>query len=70
MRNSPSKWFIAFVSALGAGVVPAAGAADTGGVPIDPPACISILPALMTSCARAAPPPEQQTANPASAQST
>ncbi|MDP9303970.1 MAG: CAP domain-containing protein [Actinomycetota bacterium] len=69
MRSSRSRWLIAFVSAVGAGGLPAAGVADTGGVPIDPPACISVLPALMTSCAQAAP-TQHQTANLASAQST
>jgi uncharacterized protein YkwD len=68
LRRSRSRWFIAFVSAVGAGALPAAGGADTGDVPIDPPACVSVLPALTTSCPQPAP-PQPQTANAASAQS-
>jgi uncharacterized protein YkwD len=69
LRSSRSHWFIAFVSAVGAGAVPAAGVADTGGVPVDPPACISVLPALTTSCPQATPPqPQPQPASVASAQ--
>jgi uncharacterized protein YkwD len=67
-RSSRSGWFIAFVSAIGTGALPAAGAADTGGVPVDPPACISVLPALTTTCPQPTPAPPQP-ANVASAQS-
>jgi uncharacterized protein YkwD len=72
LRSGRSRWFIALVSAVGAVALPAAGAADTGGVPVDPPACISVLPALTTTCPQPPPPspsPEPQTANVASAQS-
>jgi len=41
---------------LGAGALPVAGSADTGPVPVDPPACVSVLPALTTSCPQAAQP--------------
>jgi uncharacterized protein YkwD len=63
-----SSWFVAFASAFGAVVLPAAGAADTGGVPVDPPACISVLPTLTTSCPQPVS-PQPQTANVASTQS-
>jgi uncharacterized protein YkwD len=66
VRRSRTRWVIAFVSAFGAGVLPAAGSADTGGVPIDPPACIAVLPAL-TTCVQ--PQPQPQAANVAAAQS-
>jgi uncharacterized protein YkwD len=59
LRSSRSRWFIAFVSAVGAGALPAAGVADTGGVPVDPPACISILPTLTTTCPQPASPRPQ-----------
>jgi hypothetical protein len=39
-RSKFSRWFIAVASAFGATVLPAAGAADTGGIPVDPPACL------------------------------
>jgi uncharacterized protein YkwD len=65
-RSRLSRGFIALASAVGAGALPAAGAADTGGVPFDPPACISVLPALTTTCPQPAP---AQPANVASAQS-
>ena len=69
VRSRRSRWFIAFASAVGAGALPAAGAADTGGVPVDPPACISVLPTLTITCPQ--PEPQgSQTANPVSAQST
>ena len=61
-----ARCFFAFMSAVGAGVLAAAGAADTGGVPVDPPACIAVLPVLTTSCPQAAPHPTAA----ASAQST
>jgi uncharacterized protein YkwD len=67
LRSSRSRWFIAFVAAAGAGALPAAGSADVGGVPVDPPACISVLPTLTTSCPEPASP--QPTANVASAPS-
>lgn len=64
-----SRWSIAVVSALVAGVLPAAGAADTGGAPIDPPACISVLPAVTTACPQPAPSqPRPQPATAAAAQ--
>jgi len=69
VRSRRSRWFIAFASAVGAGALPAAGAADTGGVPVDPPACISVLPTLTITCPQPAP-PQPQTANPVSTQST
>jgi uncharacterized protein YkwD len=50
-------------------VLPVAGSADTGPVPVDPPTCVSVLPALTTSC----PQPSQsqpQAGNVSSAQST
>src|SRR6266850_1983155 len=50
LGSTRSRRLIAVVSAIGVGAVPAAGSADTGGVPVDPPACVSILPALTTSC--------------------
>jgi uncharacterized protein YkwD len=65
-RSRRSRGFIALASAVGAGALPAAGAADTGGVPVDPPACISVPPALTTTCPQPAP---AQPANVASAQS-
>ena len=68
VRSRRSRWFIAFASAVGAGALPAAGAADIGGVPVDPPACISVLPALTTTCPQPAS-SQPQTANVASAQS-
>src|SRR5437870_13712448 len=68
VRSRRSRW-IAFASAVGACALPAAGAADTGGVPVDPPACISVLPTLTITCPQ--PEPQgSQTANPVSAQST
>jgi len=67
-RSRHSRWFIAFVAALGAGALPTAGAADVGGVPVDPPACISVLPALTTSCPQPAS-PQPRTADVASAPS-
>ena len=50
MESIRSRWFVALVLGLGAGALPAAGSADTGPVPVDPPACVSVLPALTTSC--------------------
>jgi len=46
VRNSWFRRFIAFVSAFCAAALPAAGEADTRGIPVDPPACIAVLPAL------------------------
>jgi hypothetical protein len=66
-----SRWFIALVLGLGAGVLPVAGSADTGPVPVDPPACVSVLPALTTSCPQAPPSrPQPQAGSVSSAQST
>jgi uncharacterized protein YkwD len=67
--NNRSRWFVALVLGLGAGVLPVAGSADTGPVPLDPPACVSLLPALTTSCPRPSQ-PQPQTGSVASAQST
>jgi uncharacterized protein YkwD len=66
LGSNRSRWLVAFVSALGAGVLPAVGAADTGPVPVNPPACVSVLPALTTSCPE---PSQPQAANLSSAQS-
>ena len=41
VRSTRSRLFVAVVSAFGAGVLPAAGVADTGGIPVDPPICVS-----------------------------
>jgi uncharacterized protein YkwD len=50
MGSNPSRWFIALALGVGAGALPAAGSADTGPVPVNPPACLSVLPAVTTSC--------------------
>jgi len=63
-----SRWFIALVLGLGAGALPVAGSADTGPVPVDPPACVSVLPVLTTSCPRPSP-SQPQAAGVSSAQS-
>jgi uncharacterized protein YkwD len=66
--SKPSRCFIALVLGLGAGALPVAGSADTGPVPVDTPACISVLPALTTTCSQ--PPPSQpQVSGVSSAQS-
>src|SRR3989442_3436698 len=71
VRSTRSRSFIAVVSAFGAAVLPAAGVADTGGIPIDPRACISVLPTLTTSCPQPAQPqPQSQPSSVASTQST
>jgi uncharacterized protein YkwD len=67
LERSRSRGFIAFASALVAGAVPAAGSADTGPVP-DPPACLSLLPALTITCSQ--PSSQPQTSSVASEQST
>jgi uncharacterized protein YkwD len=67
VRRTRSRCFIAVVSALGAAVLPGAGAADIGGIPVDP-SCISVLPALTTACPQPAS-PQPQPANVASTQS-
>lgn len=69
MGSSPSRWFIALVLGLGAGVLPVAGSADTGPVPVDPPACTSVLPALTTSCPQQQAPQQPQAAGVSSGQS-
>jgi uncharacterized protein YkwD len=69
MQSNPSRWFIALVLGLGAGVLPVAGSADTGPVPLDPPACVSVLPALTTSCPQPSP-SQPQASGVSSAQST
>ena len=69
MGSNPSRWFIALVLGLGAGVLPVAGSADTGPVPVDPPACISVLPALTTSCPQPQAPQQPQAASVSSGQS-
>jgi uncharacterized protein YkwD len=66
LGSNRSSWFVALVLGLGAGALPAAGSADTGPVPVDPPACISVLPALTTICPQQSQP---QAANVSSAQS-
>jgi uncharacterized protein YkwD len=50
-----SRWFIALVVGLGAGALPVAGSADTGPVPVDSPACVSVLPVLTTGCPQPSP---------------
>jgi hypothetical protein len=54
MGSNPSRWFIALALVLGAGALPVAGSADTGPVPVNSPACLSVLPALTTSCSQPA----------------
>jgi uncharacterized protein YkwD len=54
MGSNPSRWFIALALGVGAGALPAAGSADTGPVPVNPPACLSVLPAVTTSCSQPA----------------
>ncbi len=66
VRSTRSRLFIAVVSAFGTGVLPAAGIADTGGIPVDPPACISVLPTLTTSCPQPAQPQPQPQSQPSS----
>ncbi len=71
MGSNPSRWFIALVLGLGAGALPVAGSADTGPVPVDPPTCVSVLPALTTTCPQPSPSPSQpQAAGVSSAQSS
>jgi uncharacterized protein YkwD len=71
VRSTRSRLFTAVVSAFGARVLPAAGVADTGGIPVDPPICVSALPALATSCPQPAQPqPQSQQTSVAAAQST
>src|SRR2546430_8423277 len=71
VRSTRSRLFIAVVSAFGTGVLPAAGIADTGGIPVDPPVCISVLPTLTTSCPQPAQPqPQSQPPSVASTQNT
>jgi uncharacterized protein YkwD len=62
VRNKRSRWFIALALGLGAGALPVAGSADVGPIPVDPPACISVLPALTTSCPQHQAAQQQQTA--------
>ena len=57
------------MSVFGAGVLPGAGAADTGGIPVDPPACVSVLPTPTTSCPQPAQ-SQPQPSNVASAQTS
>jgi uncharacterized protein YkwD len=71
--SNPSRWFIALVLGLGAGALPVAGSADTGPVPVDPPTCVSVLPAMTTSCPQPSPQPapsQPQAAGVSSAQSS
>jgi len=63
-----STWFIALVLGLAAGALPVAGSADTGPVPVDPPACVSVPPVLTTSCPQPSP-SQPQAAGVSSAQS-
>ena len=69
MRSNAFRWFIAGVLCLGAGALPVTGSADTGPVPLDPPACISVLPTLTTSCPQSSP-PQPQAGGVSSAQSS
>jgi uncharacterized protein YkwD len=66
--SNPSKWFIALVLGLSAGALPVARSADTGPVPVDPPACVSVLPVVTTSCPQPSP-SQPQAAGVSSAQS-
>jgi uncharacterized protein YkwD len=66
VRRIRSGCVVALVLVLGAGALPVAGSADTGPVPVDPPACVSVLPALTTSCPQ---PAQPQAASISSAQS-
>ena len=50
MRNNGSRWLFAVAFALAVGAMAAAGSADVGPVPVDPSNCVSLLPALTTSC--------------------
>ncbi|MGZ4416924.1 MAG: CAP domain-containing protein [Gaiellaceae bacterium] len=52
MGSNPSRWFIALALVLGAGALPVAGSADTGPVPVNSPACLSVLPAADPDLAR------------------
>jgi len=75
MGNKRRRWLIALVVGVGAGALPVAGSADTGGVPVDPPSCLSVLPALTISCPQPSPQPSPQQSPPqgggvSSAQST
>jgi uncharacterized protein YkwD len=71
VRSTRSRVFVAVVSAFGAGALPAASVADTGGIPVDPPICVSALPTLATSCPQPAQSkPQPQPSSVASAQST
>ena len=69
MGSNPSRWFIALVLGLGAGVLPVVGSADTGPVPLYPPTCVSLLPTLTTSCQQPSP-SHPQAGGVSSAQST
>jgi uncharacterized protein YkwD len=60
VRNRRSRWFIGLVLGLGAGALPVAGSADDGPIPVDPPACISVMPTVATSCPQQQAPPQQQ----------
>jgi uncharacterized protein YkwD len=67
MGSNFSRWFVALVLGLGAGMLPVAGSADTGPVPVDAPACVSLLPALTTTCPQ---PSQPQAGGGSSAQNT
>jgi uncharacterized protein YkwD len=69
MGSNPFGWFIALALYFGAGALPVAGSADTGPVPVNPPACFSVLPAVTTSCPQPSA-SEPQAASVLSAQST
>lgn len=69
VRRTRSRWFIVLVSVFGAGVLPASSPADTGGIPVDPPACVSVLPTLTTTCSQPAQ-SQPQPSNVASAQTS
>jgi hypothetical protein len=69
MGSNPFGWFIALALCLGAGALPVAGSADTGPVPVNPAAWLSVLPAVTTSCPQLAA-SEPQAARVLCAQST
>ena len=69
MRSNAFRWFIAVVLCLSAGALPVAGSADIGPVPLDPPACVSVLAKLTTTCPQPSP-PQPQASGVSSAQSS
>jgi uncharacterized protein YkwD len=67
LRNNGTRWLFAVAFALAVGAMAAAGSADVGPVPVDPPNCVSLLPTLTTSCPQQSQP---QAASVSSAQGT